>query len=182
MRLPKKVRRPQRSDPAKVAGRKPSSFVVAPLAEFREVAAWPFAQKRLGPEYFTQVYGLEKCGVDYATKWLKAHGLTAHFEANELVHHLQVLDALLFYDGVDIVNSAGCEIIARRCIAIERTYSSHREPSSGSPDFFALYDISKPSVRIPAADKTVMKQLAFDASMAKLLARQAAQDKGGAVM
>ena len=123
-------------------------------------------------------YGLEKCGVDYATKWLKAHGLTAHFEANELVHHLQVLDALLFYDGVDIVNSAGCEIIARRCIAIERTYSSHREPSSESPDFFALYDISKPSVRIPAADKTVMKQLAFDASMAKLLARQAAQDKG----
>ena len=175
MRLPKKVRRPQRSDSAKVAGRKPSSPVVAPLAEFREVAAWPFAQKRLGPEYFTQVYGLEKCGVDYATKWLKEHGLTAHFEANELVHHLQVLDALLFHDGVDIVNSAGCEIIARRCIAIERTYTE-------SPDFFALYDISKPSVRIPAADKTVMKQLAFDASMAKLLARQAAQDKGGAVM
>ena len=141
------------------------------------MAAWPFAQKRLGPEYFTQVYGLEKCGVDYATKWLKEHGLTAHFEANELVHHLQVLDALLFYDGVDIVNSAGCEIIARRCIAIERTYSSHR--ASGSPDFFALYAISaKPSAvsRIPAADKGVMKQLAFEASMDKLLARQAARD------
>ena len=182
MRLPKKGRRLARSDPPRDGRKAPSSPPGALVAEFREMAGWPFAQKRLGPEYFTKVYGLEKCGVDYATKWLKAHGLTAHFEANELVHHLQVLDALLFYDGVDIVNSAGCEIIARRCIAIERTYSSHREPSSGSPDFFALYDISKPSVRIPAADKTVMKQLAFDASMAKLLARQAAQDKGGAVM
>ena len=182
MRLPKKVRRPQRSDSAKVAERKPSSPVVAPLAEFREVAAWPFAQKRLGPDYFKQVYGREKCGVDYANAWLREHGLMQHVEAQELVHYLQAVDACLFYDGVDIVNSSGCEILARRCIAIERTYSSHREPSSGSLDFFALYDISKPSVRIPAADKTVMKQLAFDASMAKLLARQAAQDKGGAVM
>ena len=160
----------------------PSASLGAPLAELREMAGWPFAQQRLGPDYFKQVYGREKYGVDYATAWLKEHGLTSHFEAQELVHQLQAVDAFLFYDGVDIVNSAACEVIARRCIAIERTYSSHREPSSESPDFFALYDISKPSVRIPAADKTVMKQLAFDASMAKLLARQAAQDKGGAVM
>ena len=160
----------------------PSASLGAPLAELREMAGWPFAQQRLGPDYFKQVYGREKYGVDYATAWLKEHGLTSHFEAQELVHQLQAVDAFLFYDGVDIVNSAACEVIARRCIAIERTYSSHREPSSESPDFFALYDISKPSVRIPAADKTVMKQLAFEASMAKLLARQAARDKGGAVM
>ena len=146
------------------------------------MAAWPFAQPRLGPDYFKQVYGREKCGADYAIAWLREHGLIEHVEAQELVHYLQAVDAFLFYDGVDIMNSSACEVLARRCIAIERTYSSHREPSSGSPDFFALYDISKPSVRIPAADKTVMKQLAFDASMAKLLARQAAQDKGGAVM
>ena len=182
MRLPKKGRRPERRQPPPVAGRTPSASLGAPLAELREMAGWPFAQQRLGPDYFKQVYGREKYGVDYATAWLKEHGLTSHFEAQELVHQLQAVDAFLFYDGVDIVNSAACEVIARRCIAIERTYSSHREPSSASPDFFALYDISKPSVRIPAADKTVMKQLAFDASMAKLLARQAAQDKGGAAM
>ena len=42
----------------------------------------------------------------------------------------------------------------------------------------ALYEISsKPSVaRVPAADKVAMKQLVFEASMDKLLARQAARD------
>ena len=177
MRLPKRGRRPERRQPPPVAGRMPSASLGAPLAELREMAGWPFAQQRLGPDYFKQVYGREKYGVDYATAWLKEHGLTSHFEAQELVHQLQAVDAFLFYDGVDIVNSAACEVIARRCIAIERTYSSHR--ASGSPDFFALYAISaKPCAvsRIPAADKGVMKQLAFEASMDKLLARQAARD------
>ena len=175
MRLPKKGRRLARSDPPRDDRKAPSSPPGAPVAEFREMAGWPFAQKRLGPDYFKQVYGREKCGVDYANAWLREHGLMQHVEAKELVHYLQAVDACLFYDGVDIVNSSGCEILARRCIAIERLYSSNL---SGSPNFSALYEISsKPSVaRVPAADKVAMKQLVFEASMDKLLARQAARD------
>ena len=179
MRLPKKGRRLARSDPPRDDRKAPSSSPGAPVAEFREMAGWPFAQKRLGPDYFKQVYGREKCGADYAIAWLREHGLIEHVEAQELVHYLQAVDAFLFYDGVDIMNSSACEVLARRCIAIERTYSSNCASSSGSPDFFALYDISsRPSAaRVPAADKTVMKQLAFDASMARLLARLAARDE-----
>ena len=164
-----------RSDPAHAPGTTPPSPPGASLADSREMAAWPFAQPRLGPDYFKQVYGREKCGVDYANAWLREHGLMQHVEAQELVHYLQAVDACLFYDGVDIVNSSGCEILARRCIAIERLYSSN---ISGSPNFSALYEISsKPSVaRVPAADKVAMKQLVFEASMDKLLARQAARD------
>lgn len=54
---------------------------------------------------------------------------------------------------------------------------SRREFRFGSPDLFALDDISPLSsvVQMPSADKAVMKELAFEASMAKLLARTAAR-------
>ena len=108
MRLPKKGRRTARSDPPHDVGKTPPSPPGAPLAEVREMVGWPFARERLGPDYFTRVFGREKCGVDYAKAWLGEHCLIEHVEAQELIHHLQAVDAFLFYYGVDIVNSSGC--------------------------------------------------------------------------
>ena len=93
------------------------------------------------------------------------------------MHLLVALDQAVFFDGFDIVNSACCECIARRFIAIEPTYGSGRAFSSKSFDFFSLYDIASiPRVaRVPAADRAVQGQLAFEASMDKLT-RQAKRD------
>ena len=139
MRLPKKGRGFRRSYQPNAAGKTLPSLPDAPLAEFREMAGWsffplffhPLAHTRLGPDYFKGVYCHGKCGVESATAWLAEHGLTTHCEAQELVHQLHSLDQLLFYDGVDIVNSAACECIARWCIAIQRTYDIGRASSSG---------------------------------------------------
>ena len=75
---------------------------------------------------------------------------------------------------VDIVNSVGCEGIARRCLAIEWTYKMGGPCSPGALEFFAAKLCSTSSdVRVPAADRAVRRRLAFNASFAKLARRAA---------
>ena len=149
------------------------------LRDYREMPDWPFAdtlaEDRLAPEYLVRVYRRGRLAIDHADAWLRENGLQQDSEACELRHLLGVIDQMLMYDGMDVVNSAACEMIARRCLAIEATYGAGGDGSSGLQGF-ETYDISSMSseVRIPAVDRAVLKRLALKASFDKLL-RQTAQ-------
>jgi hypothetical protein len=150
----------------------PSQALQALLPGYRKLEQWPYSGDRLGPSYFARVYGLGPSGLDYADAWLRENR-AEHYEAQELRHWLFPLDQLLC-DGVDIVNSVGCEGIARRCRAIEWTYKMGGPCSPGALEFFAAKLCSTSSdVRVPAADRAVRRQLAFNASFAKLARRAA---------
>ena len=148
------------------------------LRDYREMPDWPFAdtlaEDRLAPEYLVRVYGRGRLAIDHADAWLRENGLQQDSEACELRHLLGVIDQMLMYDGMDVVNSAACEMIARRCLAIEATYGAGGHGSSGLQGF-ETYDISSMSseVRIPAVDRAVLKRLAFKASFDKLLRQTA---------
>ena len=94
----------------------PSQALQALLPGYRKLEQWPYSGDRIGPSYFARVYGLGPSGLDYADAWLRENR-AEHYEAQELRHWLFALDQLLC-DGVDIVNSVGCEGIARRCLLL----------------------------------------------------------------
>ena len=154
----------------------PSQALQALLPGYRKLEQWPYsatcAGDRLGPSYFARVYGLGPSGLDYADAWLRENR-TEHYEAQELRHWLFALDQHLG-DGVDNVNSVGCEGIGRRCLAIEWTYKMGGPCSPGALEFFAAKLCSTCSdVRVPAADRAVRRRLACNASFAKLARRAA---------
>ena len=51
----------------------------------------------------------------YANKWLANRGLDHHPLGVELKRLLTMVDVGLLYDGLDAMNSAAFELIARRC-------------------------------------------------------------------
>ena len=145
---------------------------------FPAIGSWssgrilPLAPGTVSALRISHGYGLGPSGLDYADAWLRENR-AEHYEAQELRHWLFPLDQLLC-DGVDIVNSVGCEGIARRCLAIEWTYKMGGPCSPGALEFFAAKLCSTSSdVRVPAADRAVRRQLAFNASFAKLARRAA---------
>ena len=76
--------------------------------------------KRVAPSYFLEVYRRSGSGEAYASGWLADRELQNHPLGDELRCWLFMVDASLFYDGLDVLNSAGFEWIARRCYSIER--------------------------------------------------------------
>ena len=91
---------------------------------------WPFSgasgKHRVAPWYFAQVYQGSRGGVEYARKWIRDHGLHKHHKAEQMVVLLMSVDEALLYDGVDILNSAAFEVIARRCYALEKVFAKCR--------------------------------------------------------
>ena len=163
--------------------------VLLPLAEgFREMPAWPFAgtvaEDRVAPTYLAVVYRSGRRGVEYAESWLSAKGLTKNHMAQNMKHNLHAIDEMLMYDGFDVINSAGVEILARRCYALELVFEDCKfehdwkvkdpKNSKAKLQVFEKYDATammKNSVRVPEADATVKKQLELEAQYAKYLAK-----------
>ena len=163
--------------------------VLLPLAEgFREMPAWPFAgtvaEDRVAPTYLAVVYRSGRRGVEYAESWLSAKGLTKNHMAQNMKHNLHAIDEMLMYDGFDVINSAGVEILARRCYALELVFEDCKfehdwkvkdpKNSKAKLQVFEKYDATammKNSVRVPEADATVKKQLELEAQYAKHLAK-----------
>ena len=163
--------------------------MLLPLAEgFREMPAWPFAgtvaEDRVAPTYLAVVYRSERRGVEYAESWLSAKGLTKNHMAQNMKHNLHAIDEMLMYDGFDVISSAGVEILARRCYALELVFEDCRfehdwkvkdpKNSKAKLQVFEKYDATammKNSVRVPEADATVKKQLELEAQYAKYLAK-----------
>ena len=163
--------------------------VLLPLAEgFREMPAWPFAgtvaEDRVAPTYLAVVYRSGRRGVEYAESWLSAKGLTKNHMAQNMKHNLHAIDEMLMYDGFDVINSAGVEILARRCYALELVFEDCKfehdwkvkdpKNSKAKLQVFEKYDATammKNSVRVPEADATVKKQPELEAQYAKYLAK-----------
>ena len=164
--------------------------VLMPLAEgFRpEMPAWPFAGTaagdRVAPQYLAGVYRSGRRGVEYAEGWLRDHGPTKNHMAQNMKHNLHAIDEMLMYDGVDVINSAGVEILARRCYALELVFEDcktdqdwrAKDPKNlkSKLQIFEKYDVTammKNGLRVPEADATVKKQLELEAQYAKYLAK-----------
>ena len=161
-----------------------------PLAEgFRpEMPAWPFAGTaagdRVAPQYLAGVYRSGRRGVEYAEGWLRDHGFAKNHMAQNMKHNLHAIDEMLMYDGVDVINSAGVEILARRCYALELVFEDcktdqdwrAKDPKNlkSKLQIFEKYDVTammKNGLRVPEADATVKKQLELEAQYAKYLAK-----------
>ena len=83
----------------------------------RDLPGWTL---RVALDYFVEVYGRAGTGEQYANKWLASRGLDHHPLGVELKRLLTMVDVGLLYDGLDVMNSAAFELIARRCYSIER--------------------------------------------------------------
>jgi len=91
---------------------------------------WPFRGPRAVVEFLE---GIESTGLDlagYYGHWVRQSGVhPAAGCALELKNLLEVMRHLLLYDQVNVANLAGAELVARRCLQIQRAVrKSPRSP------------------------------------------------------
>ena len=153
------------------ASRSPLVEILRCSREVRGFADWPFPGKyRVAPHYFAQVYQSGKTGLQYARDWISAHHLDDCELAQELVANLMCADTALLYDGVNILNAASFEVIARRCYGLERAFELCSEPgdwhdeTKGRVRLYLMdqYDLShlmSTEFRIPSADLAVKREM-----------------------
>ena len=170
--------------------------VLLPLAKgYRVMEDWPFAgtaaADRVAPDYLATVYRGGRRGVDYAEDWIKNHGLSRNHMAQQMRHELGVIDQMLLYDGIDIVNSSAAEMICRRCYALERVFddvhceadwkTDKKEHNKTKLTMMDEYDVTAVMSRgepSPDADATVRKRMEMRAQFNKYLGKQALQKEG----
>ena len=163
--------------------RSPLAAILRCAREVRVFADWPFPGKhRVAPDYFAQVYQSDKTGVQYAQDWISAHYLDDCRLAQELVANLMCADTALLYDGVNILNAASFEVIARRCYGLERAFELCSEPGDWSDEtngrvrlhLMDQYDLSHPMAtefRIPSADRAVKREMQRRAQLEKAFSK-----------
>ena len=171
----------------------PLECLLALSKNIKEMDDWPFSgtsgKDRVAPWYFAQVYQGGRRGVEYARKWIRDHGLHKHHKAEQMVVLLMSVDEALLYDGVDILNSAAFEVIARRCYALEKVFAKCRTENDWKNsdskknkarmyllDEYDLVAIMAAEVKAPEADQTVKKELEVKAQFEKFLRK--AEDAG----
>ena len=160
--------------------------VLAPLLRgYQEKPDWPpylAAADRIGPTYLLHIYQHGGLGVEYGMSWLRARGLERCESANEMLHLLAVVDQLLLFDDVDVVNSSGAEILLRRCYGLERVFEDvhceadwvDSETSKMKPWLLERYDATSllgRALRIPAVEKTVLRETRRRSQFDKCLER-----------
>jgi hypothetical protein len=111
--------------------------------------------------------------------------------AQQMRHELGVIDQMLLYDGIDIVNSSAAEMICRRCYALERVFddvhceadwkTDKKEHNKTKLTMMDEYDVTAVMSRgepSPDADATVRKRMEMRAQFNKYLGKQALQKEG----
>ena len=160
----------------------PSDILNKQLDSLTEYDDWPLPEKcseRLSPEYLGEVYSGGRKGIDYGRTYLQAHALEGSHIGNDFLRLLIALDNFILYDGVNVVNSSGVEILVRYLYGIEKTMSNvtKKDHHSGSEnqrrtqwELFRRYDTVDfygKGVEAKAADRAVQEDMAQDATFLK---------------
>ena len=126
--------------------------------------------KRVAPSYFLEVYRLSGSGEAYASGWLADRELQENPLGDELRCLLFMVDAALFYEGLDVLNSAGFEWVARRCCSIERVLMETQSLSQAY-DLLEVYEaalLKETPLRLPQPRRIRRRKYAFKRSKRKV--------------
>jgi len=147
---------------------------------------WPYTgdiSVRLAAEYLAPIYGSGRRGVYYARQYISDHGMEGTHLGAVFERIFCILDEIILFDGINVLNMAGGEYLARWAYAIEKATSecTKKEHLSGERksvrtrwDLFAYYDIwsvSKRSTGVESADTRVTDTMKRDALFMKYLER-----------
>ena len=154
--------------------------------QLKEYDDWPLpeqVEERLTPEYLSGVYTGGNKGIDYGRRFLRQHNLEGSHVGQNFLRILIALDEFLTFDGYNLVNSAGVEVLVRYLYGVEKTMAqvTKKEHWAGAEnqrrtnwELFRRYhtvEYYQMGVEVKAADKAVEQGMQQDALFSKYLSK-----------
>jgi hypothetical protein len=164
----------------------PQAVLLSLLAGLKTFSDWPLpaeCDERVAPDYLAGVYKSGRRAYDYGLLFIAMHKLENSHIGNNFLRMMLVLDELLLFDGVDVINSAGVEVMCRYLYGIEKCFQgvSKRDHWAGSEsqrttnwEIFRRFDAlthytASPEVKL--ADDQVTSGMQRDALFLKHLSK-----------
>ena len=108
---------------ARQLGMRPGPLLSAMKLETR--SDWPYkgtpTSKRVAQRWLVEASRSGRLR-DYSEAWRRSIGAFRHKQLAVHTTLCEALDQLVLYDGLDVVNSAGAEVLVRHCLALELAF------------------------------------------------------------
>ena len=145
----------------------------------------PFGEK-VAPEYLARVFQSGQRAAVYAAEWRRVHHLEDCRHSEPMLLCAATIDQLLMSDNIEVLNSVGVELLARRMYSLERTYEKCLRPgewkSKAQLNMMTHYDViagDATGPRVTAADASARKLMEQDALAAKWASKTASGTAAG---